>query len=327
MKNLKIVLKAASIFAFLLLSTDAYSLELSSSLDVPKNINGKVSFLAVQQKLVDCTNEKQKTSNVERSFEIIRKFPGYDLYIFPELSVTGYARKTFEALHILAEPADNTGKTFKKYSGLAKEIQSYIIYSIPVYDPAETAKPRKYYIASFIVSPAGDLINVYKKNYLFTMEQEFFTPGWADSDPIPVRTFEINGVKLGIVICYDMRYPEFWREQSINQNVVSFVHILATAKDFSWNTWQTMICARAIENLSYIISLNRSGDIYGGSMFVQPGTPSIGEYVITPVLQKLNNEEGVIGGVMDKSLIGSVRAKCTIFKDGIKNFHRFKKLK
>ena len=321
------MLKIVCVFAFLLISADAYSLDLSSSLDLPKNIDGKVSFLAVQQKLIDCVNEKEKTANIERSFEIIRKFPGYDLYIFPELSVTGYSRETFETLHTLAEPADNTSKTFKQYSRLAKEIRSYIVYSMPVYDSTETAKLRKYYIASFIVSPAGDLINVYKKNYLFTMEQEFFTPGWAGSNKMPIKTFEINEVKLGMVICYDMRYPEFWREQSMNQKVVAFIHILATAKDFSWNTWRTIVCARAIENLSYIISLNRSGDIYGGSMFVQPGTPSVSEYVITPVLQTLNNEEGVIGGVIDGSLISSIREKCTILKDGIKNFHRLKKFK
>ncbi len=327
MKNLKIILEVTGIFAFLLLSVNIYSLGLSSSLYIPKNINGKVSFLAVQQKLIDCTNEEQKESNIERSFEIIKKFPGYDLYVFPELSVTGYSRETFEALRVLAEPADNTGKTYKKYSKLARAIQSYIIYSIPVYDPAETAKPKKYYIASFIVSPTGGLIDVYKKNYLFTMEQEFFNPGWTDSNKTPVKTFEINGVKLGMVICYDMRYPELWREQSVNHNVVSFIHILATAKDFSWNTWQTMVCARAIENLSYIVSLNRAGDIYGGSMFIQPGTPSVSEYIITPVLQTLNNEEGVIGGVIDQSLISSIRAKCAIHKDGIENFYKFKELK
>jgi len=177
------------------------------------------------------------------------------------------------------------------------------------------------------VSPIGDLIAVYKKNYLFTMEQEFFTPGWTDSDMVPIKTFEINGVKLGMVICYDMRYPELWREQSVKQNVISFIHLLATAKDFSWSTWKTMICARAVENLSYVVSLNRSGDIYGGSMFVQPGTPSVSDHIITPVLQTLNNKEGVIGGVIDESLIKSIRAKSTIFRDGIENFHRFKELK
>jgi len=327
MGKFKITLKITGTFIFLMLTTNLYSLGISSSLDTPKNINGKVSFLAVQQELVDCTNEKEKEDNIERSFEIIRKSPGYDLYIFPELSVTGYSRETFEALDILAEPADNTSKTYKKYSGLAKEIQAYIIYSIPVYVPAEATNPRKYYIAAFIVAPTGNLTAVYEKNYLFTMEQEFFTPGWTGSNNTPVKTFAINGVKLGMVICYDMRYPELWREQSVNQDVIAFIHILATSKDFSWNTWQTMVCARAIENLSYVVSLNRAGENYGGSMFVQPGTPSIEEYIITPVLQTLNNEEGVIGGVIDKSTISSIRKKCTIHKDGTENYHKFKELK
>ena len=326
MKKLKITLKITSIIVFLLLSTTGYSLELSSSLDIPKNVNDRVSFLAVQQKLIDCTNEEEKQANIQRSFEIIKKFPGYDLYIFPELSVTGYSRETFAALPVLAEPADTTSKTYKKYSKFAREIKSYIIYSIPVYDATETTQSKKYYIAAFIVSPTGNLIDVYKKNYLFTMEQEFFTPGWTDTNEKPISTFEINGVALGMAICYDMRYPELWREQSVNHNVVAFIHILATAKDFSWNTWKTMVCARAIENLSYIVSLNRADDIYGGSMFVQPGTPSLTEYIITPSLQTLNNTEGAIGGVIDKSLISSLRTKCTILTDGIENFQKFKEL-
>ena len=261
------------------------AMDLSSSLNVPKNVKGKVSFLAVQQNLVDITNNEQKNVNIEKSFSIMKKFPGYDLYIFPELSVTGYSRETFEELDKISEPEDETGMTVKKYQQFAKEINSYIVYSIPTYSLNKKTHKNNYYITFFVISPKGKLIDIYRKNYLFTMEQEYFTPGWTQKNKKPTVIFEINGVKLGTVICYDMRFPELWRDYSMNHNVVAYIHSLATSKDFSWNTWETMVTARSIENLAYIISLNRAGDIYGGSMFIQPGTPDLQEYFLTPVIQ------------------------------------------
>ena len=312
--------------ALLLVTIHINALNLSKSLNIPKHSPGKVSFLAVQQNLIDSVNDEQKKENINHSVEIIKNFPGYDLYIFPELSVTGYSKETFEKLNILAEPPNATSETFQYFSKVAKQINSYIIYSIPTYYYSKAGGEKQYHISAFIISPDGSLISVYNKNYLFTMEQEYFTQGWTDKAKNPMSVIDINGVKLGFAICYDMRYPELWREMSMNSDVIGYLHILYTEKDFSFPSWHTIVNARAVENQAYVLSLNRSGSKYGSSIFVQPGTPNVNNYQLVPNKQELNNDEGVIGGVIDKNIISEIRKEVTIIKDGMSKFNKYKKL-
>ncbi len=307
-------------------SPSSHTLGLSRSLSIPKNVTGKVSFLAVQQNLIDAVSGEEKNQNIKNSFDIIKKFPGYDLYIFSELSVTGYSEATFEKLDEFAEAPDATSETFKRFAKLAKEIKAYIIYSVPTYFYLKGSNEKQYLISMFVVSPAGALVTVYKKNYLFTVEQKYFKQAWDTDARNPIQVITINGVKIGLAICYDQRYPELWRYMSMVQGAEAFVHILYTAKDFSFSTWHTIVTARAVENQAYIISLNRAGGEYGSSVFVQPGTPDVAGYELTPSYQTLNNSEGAIGGVIDKSVIEQLRQKITVIKDGRSAFPRYKNL-
>ena len=271
-------------------------------------------------------DEKHKNENVDNSSRIVKEFPGYDLYIFPELSVTGYSKNTFEQLNLLAEAPDDSSNTFKRFSKLAKEVDAYIIYGIPTYFYGAVNKEKQYHISAFVVSPEGKLEGVYNKNYLFTIEQDYFQKGWGENVKDPLMFVNINDVMLGLVICYDMRFPELWRELSMNKRVVAYLQQLCIEKDFSFNTWHTIITARAVENLAYVLSLNRAGNNFGGSIFVQPGTPNVKDYQLVPTYQTLNNNEGVIGGVIDKDVITEIRNKVTIIKDGSSNFPKYKNL-
>ncbi len=308
-------------------TSNSNALNLSKNLTVSKGVKGKVSFLAVQQNLIDAVNDKQKNKNIDNSISIIKNFPGYDLYILPELSVTGYSDETFHELDRLAEPPNDTSKTFERFSEIAKEIRAYIIFSIPTYYTSDKDSKRRYHISAFVVSPNGKLASVYNKNYLFTIEQKYFTQGWRDDVKNPLSIIDINGVKLGLTICYDMRYPELWREMSVKHGVVGYLQILYSEKDFSFPSWHTIVKARAVENQAYVLSLNRSGSKYGSSIFIQPGTPDVDDYILVPNFQMLNNEEGVIGGVMDKNTIDRIRMKSTILNDGRSIFHKNKTLK
>jgi len=317
---------AVTVFVLLLNNISVNALTLSKNLNVPKGVQGKVSFLAVQQNLIDTVNNRQKNENIDNSIKIIESFPGYDLYIFPELSVTGYSRKTFDNLNILAEAPSTSSKTFKHFSKVAKEIKAYIIFSIPTYYYAKRSNEKKYHISAFVVSPEGKLVSVYNKSYLFTMEQEYFTGGWTNDVENPISVIDINGVRLGLAICYDMRYPELWREMCMKHGVIGYLQILCIEKDFSFPSWHTIAKARAIENQAYVLSLNRSGSEYGCSIFIQPGTPDIKDYELAPNYQTLNNNEGVIGGVIDGNIINQIRKKVTVVKDGISVYPKYKTL-
>jgi len=251
-------------------------------LNIPKGIQGKVSFLGVQQDLIDAVNEKQKNENIDHSISIIKANPGYDLYVFPELSVSGYSKATFENLKTLAEAPNSTSRSFKRFSEIATEINAYIIFSVPTYFIEKGAKIKQFHISAFVVSPKGKLDAVYNKNYLFTMEQDYFKSGWRADVKNPITVININNVNLGVTICYDMRYPELWREMSMKYGVIAYIQILYTEKDFSFNSWRVMATARSIENEAYVLSLSRSGSNYGNSMFIQPGSPDSSGYEITP---------------------------------------------
>ena len=325
MKRIKQLI-VSTVFIVFLINFNTNAFTLSKSLMISKGIQGKVSFLAVQQNLIDSVNNKQKKENIDNSIKIINSFPGYDLYIFPELSVTGYSAKTFESLNILAEQPNSTSNTFQRFSKIAKKLEAFIIYSIPTYYYPKGSSNKKYHISAFVVSPTGELITVYNKSYLFTMEQKYFSKGWTNNVKTPISVININGVKLGIAICYDMRYPELWREMSMEYGVIGYLQILCIEKDFSFPSWHTIVKARAIENEAYVLSLNRSGDEYGSSIFIQPGTPSIENYQLVPNCQELNNNEGVIGGIIDEKIITDIRNKITIIKDGMSTYNKYKTL-
>ncbi len=302
------------------------AVDLSVNLNPPKKIQGKVSVLAVQQSLVDAVNTGQKMENIDRSVNIAKKFPGYDLYVFPELSVSGYSADTFDRLDILADPPGPKSETFRQFSKLAKQLEAYVVYGCPTYYFDPGSKEKKYHISAFLISPQGELEQIYHKNYLFDMERKWFRKGWREGEKNPVAVFNINKVPLGLLICYDMRFPELWREMSMQHGVVGFTQILATAKDYSHASWHTVVTARAVENLSYVLSLNRAGALYGESVFIQPGTPKAEMFQLTPVLQSLGNGEGVIGAVIDQSIISKLRKRVTIVEDGASHFPKYKKL-
>ena len=303
------------------------ALTVTKNINIPKEISGKVSFLGVQQNFIDTVNNSQKNENIDHAINIIKTNPGYDLYVLPELSVTGYSKETFENLNILAEPPDSSSKSFKRFSEIASEINAYIIFSVPTYFHEKGSNIKRYHISAFVVSPKGKLDTVYNKNYLFTMEQNYFETGWRTDVKNSITVIDINNVKLGLAICYDMRYPELWREMSMKYDVAAYIQILCTGKDFSFNSWRTIATARSIENEAYVLSLNRSGSNYGNSMFIQPGTPDVSGYEITPTYCTLNNNEGVIGGVISQKTIDEIRKQVTILKDGKSLFPKYKTLK
>ncbi len=300
---------------------------LSQNINIYRKGPGMVSFLAIQQELVDAVHNPEKNLNIDHGIDIIKRNPGYDLYVFPELSATGYSRETFRNLDTLAEPPDSSSASFKRFSEVAREMNAHIIFSLPTYFHETGSNTKQYHISAFVVSPQGNLDAVYHKGYLFKMEQRYFKGGWEEDDENPITVIKINGVKLGLAICYDMRYPELWREMSMKHGVVGYIHMLCIEKDFSFNSWRTIATARSIENQAYVLSLNRAGSSYGGSMFIQPGTPGVPGYEATPVYCTLNNDEGIIGSVMSQEKIDKTRKEARILKDGESLFFKFKTLK
>ncbi|MBD66394.1 MAG: hypothetical protein CME62_14380 [Halobacteriovoraceae bacterium] len=130
-------------------------------------------------------------------------------------------------------------------------------------------------------SPEGELMNYYDKIHLFTLdlsqsadktkldERDLYNPG----DELKLLDFE--EFKLGLTICFDLRFPEIFREL-YKKGANVFTVSSAFTKPTGMAHWKTLVRARAIENQSYVIACNQWGEhnpkmrSYGHSMVVDP---------------------------------------------------------
>lgn len=145
--------------------------------------------------------------------------------------------------------------------------------------PIEACDASKIHAASFVFNDKGQQVARYDKIHLFDVnivetneiyhESETFEPG---NKPVVINT---PFGKLGIGICYDLRFPELFRKL-----LDLGMEILALPAAFTAITgkahWETLVRARAIENLTYVVAAAQGGfhlsgrETYGHSMIVDP---------------------------------------------------------
>jgi len=148
--------------------------------------------------------------------------------------------------------------------------------------PECSADPDRPYNSAVVYAPSGDLVAVYRKMHLFDAdlasgerlrESQAVSAG---SEPVVV---ELKGAKLGLSICYDLRFPELYRvlvDRGAEVLLVPAAFTLQTGKDH----WQVLLRARAIESSAWVVAANQWGEhgpgrtSYGHSAIIDPwGTP------------------------------------------------------
>jgi predicted amidohydrolase len=223
-------------------------------------------------------NIKKITTNVEKA-----KKQGADLVIFPELSLTGYVIR--DELYELAEtiPGASTG-TIEK---LAKQTHTYIIFGMPELSEKTQAT---IYNTAVLVGPEG-FVGKYRKMHLPTHsifeEKRYFRPGYH------ATTLETELGKIGLIICYDIYFPELCRLTRLKgaQLIVCISASPAVRRTF----FETITPARAIENTAFVAYVNLVGvedglQFWGGSRLVSPSGRLI-------VKGKYDEEDFLIGGI------------------------------
>jgi deaminated glutathione amidase len=160
---------------------------------------------------------------------------------------------------------------------------------------------------SVVIDPEGEITAVYRKIHLFDVqvgghvyrESETEEPG----DKL-VRT-EVEGWKLGLTICYDLRFPELYRLLALEgceALAVPAAFTLYTGKDH----WEVLLRARAIENQCFVVAANQWGSYpdgkaaYGRSMIVDPWGI---------VLTQAPDGDGVISAELERGRIADVRRR------------------
>ena len=230
-----------------------------------------------------------KEKNLEKGISFIEEAAanGSGLIVLPELWTTGYVKN----LHELSEPCD--GETIERLAASAKKYDIAITGTL-----AERADA--YYNTMHYISPNG-LHASYRKMHLFSPmhEERLFSPG----------TEKCVYENIGMLICYDLRFPELSREL-----VLKCAEILIVAAEWPYprlDHWRTLLRARAIENLAYVIACNRTGkdknfEYVGHSALIDPWGRTIIEG---------GTEESLLTGAIDISKVREARKMIPTLRD------------
>lgn len=124
---------------------------------------------------------------------------GAGLVVLPELIATAYDPHA-DALAALAESTDDPGLCLAEWSAAARETGCVVVGGFVERDGDAL------YNSAAVIDPAGTIVEVYRKLHLFGAERKFFAPG---NRGLPI--VDVAGVRLGVAVCYDLRFPETLR--------------------------------------------------------------------------------------------------------------------
>lgn len=214
-----------------------------------------------------------------------------DLIVLPEMFTSGF---TMDAASN-AETMD--GKTLVWMREMALASNASICGSLIIEEDG------KFY-NRFVHMPASGDATTYDKRHLFRLanEQQHYSPG---SKRV---TFEINGFRICPFICYDLRFPAWCRNRD-DYDLLIFVANWPSRRQVAWDT---LLRARAIENMSYLIGVNRNG--VDGNKLPYAGGSSVIDFLGAD-LANLHDTTGIASATLDKAALIECRKQLAFHKD------------
>jgi omega-amidase len=167
-------------------------------------------------------------------------FKKTDVIILPETFSTGFTMNVEKAAETM------TGSAVSWLVAKAKQKQSHIVGSVII------EEDKKYFNRLVWAKPDGEILT-YDKKHLFRMagENKVFSAGNSH------LTVEVNGWKLRTFICYDLRFPIWCRNIANQYDAAIYIANWPAKRAHHWNL---LLPARAVENQSYVIGVNRVGE-------------------------------------------------------------------
>ena len=231
-----------------------------------------------------------------RDFSSRAKDTEAGLIVFPEMADTGYSMPVIQT-----HATSWTEGAVPELKKIAETFSLAIVSGV-----SERDGPHIYNSQVFI-DANGAIAAKYRKTHLFTAapieEDKCFSPGHE------FASLAVAGLRLGLGICHDLRFPEMYRTLAVNDNVNVFV--LSSAWPFPRGEhFRTLVVARAIENQSYVIAANRVGADNGVTFC---GTSAIvGPYGVTIAAASADREELIYAEITAEE-IDFVRNRISIF--------------
>jgi len=185
---------------------------------------------------------ENKKSSSDHLLQLLQKVDqSVDMIIFPELTLTGFTMRSQK----FAE--DMQGESIQFFSSVARQHKAHIFAGVI------EKENTNYYNTLIHLDPSGQLVARYRKIHPFSYsgENRFYTAG------LQTVITRINSFRIGLSICYDLRFPELFRFYA-KQRVHLIVDI-ANWPQARIEHWRTLLKARSIEDQCYVMGVNRVG--------------------------------------------------------------------
>ncbi|MFH6994882.1 nitrilase-related carbon-nitrogen hydrolase [Flavobacterium sp. FlaQc-48] len=210
---------------------------------------------------------EDKQANLEEVKRIVQSLRQKAEYvIFPEMTLTGFSMSNLS----LAEDFKNSN-SIRAIQKLAKEHQINIVFGLMI------SKDDNKYNSCVAIDNKGEIAGHYEKIHLFSYSGEDKLISSGDQ----VKSLSWKG-GWGLSICFDLRFPELYQELS-KENLI-LINIANWPKTRVTH-WRTLLNARAIENQSFMIGVNRTGVDQNGLEYEESSC------VFSPIGEKLEPSE------------------------------------
>lgn len=258
----------------------------------------KINISAIQM--------NSEIANKKANFEKLQKLvnrdikEGTDIIILPEVWTVGWSPKHFRD----SAEEIQTSETIDLLSNIARDCNSWVIGGSFI-----TRIDNHYYNTCPVLNRHGELIATYSKNHLFSYygsdEGTYVEVGQS---PVMV---DIEGVKTGLTICYDIRFPEIYRAyRKAGADLLVNCAAWGLKKPIPW---ECMTRCRAVENQTYMVALTQSGYIEDGEWNI--GHSRIIDYKGDTISEIKDQKEGAMNAVLDFKPMYEFREKCTCMND------------
>jgi predicted amidohydrolase len=179
--------------------------------------------------------------------------------------------------------------------------------------PEASKDPARPFNSATVISPSGDVTANYRKIHLFDVTLPSgvkIQESMAMTAGSEIATCTVDGFRIGLSICYDIRFPELYRklvDRGCEVLCVPSAFTLETGRDH----WTLLVRARAVESQCWVIAANQCGShptgktTYGHSMIVDPWGRVLAEAADGP---------GVIVADLDRQVLSDIRASLPALK-------------
>jgi len=221
---------------------------------------------------------------------------GASLVVLPEYFAFMGLKET-DKLEFVEKHQDQNGQVQLMLALLAKQLDIWIVAGT---HPIESDQPRRPFGRCYVFDNQGEVVTWYDKIHLFDVTVDDAKGSYCESKYTKsgekVVSFESPWGQIGLAVCYDLRFPELFRELS-EMGCEIFIMPAAFTHKTGKAHWDILIKARAVENLCYFVASAQGGlhqngrETWGHSLIVSPWGN---------VLDELVSDEGFVIASIDK---------------------------